>query len=93
MGMAYDLAGHGINVNAVAPGYIDSRLLPPEREHERGHDYYAGAAVPWIPTRRLGVPDDIAKAVLFFASPLGDYANGQTLIVDGGFLTGGTPVP
>ncbi|MDA1188927.1 MAG: SDR family oxidoreductase [Chloroflexi bacterium] len=93
LGMAYELAGHNINVNAVAPGYIDSRLLPPEREHERGKTDYTDAAVPWIPKRRLGEPEDIAKAVLFFASPLGEYANGQTLIVDGGFLTGGTPVP
>ncbi|MBM3949384.1 MAG: SDR family oxidoreductase [SAR202 cluster bacterium] len=92
-GMAKELSGTGINVNAVAPGYIDSRLLPPDQEHTRGQTYYTEAAVPWIPADRLGVPDDIAKAVLFLCSPLAGYVSGQTLIVDGGFLTGGVPKP
>ena len=91
MGMAYDLAGHDINCNAVAPGYVDSRLLAPEEEHERGQTFYSDAVVPKLPARRLGVPEDIAKVVLALCSPLGDYVNGQTITVDGGFMTGGTP--
>ena len=90
--MAVDLAGHSINCNAVAPGYIDSRLLPPEEEHLRGSitEQYK-EAVEWIPARRIGVPEDIARVVLFLCSPLGDYVNGQCITVDGGFLAGGTP--
>jgi NAD(P)-dependent dehydrogenase (short-subunit alcohol dehydrogenase family) len=89
--MALDLAEYGIRCNAIAPGYIDSRLLPPEREHERGHPTYERTAGPHIPCRRIGVPDDIAQAVVYLCSPLASYVNGTCLLVDGGFLTGGTP--
>jgi hypothetical protein len=89
--MALDLAGSGIRCNAIAPGYIDSRVLPPEREHQRGVQGYGDHAVPWIPSRRIGVPDDIAGVVLFLCSPLSAYVNGACLAADGGFLVGGTP--
>jgi NAD(P)-dependent dehydrogenase (short-subunit alcohol dehydrogenase family) len=92
MSMALDLAGHNVNCNCVAPGYIDSRTLPPEQERLRAGPGYADEArAKWIPSRRGGVPDDIARAVLFLCSPLGDYVNGQCIVVDGGFLSGGTP--
>ncbi len=91
MSMALDLSGHNINCNCVAPGYIDSRVLPPEQEHLRAGPGYADEAKKWIPARRGGVPEDIAKAALFLCSPLGDYVNGQCITIDGGFLTGGTP--
>lgn len=84
--MAVDLAGHGINSNCVAPGYIDSRLLTPESEHLRAGPGYADEAKKLIPSRRGGVPNDVAGAVLFLCSPLGDYVNGQCINVDGGFL-------
>ena len=90
--MALDLAGHDITCNCVAPGAIDSRLLPPEREHLRaGPGYAEEAKRNWIPSRRGGVPKDIAGAVLFLCSDLGDYVNGECITVDGGMLTGGTP--
>ena len=89
LSLAVDLAGHNINVNCVAPGYIDSRVLPLEEEATRGQ--HAEDAMPWIPNRRGGLPTDIANAVLFLSSPMSDYVNGQTLTVDGGFLAGGTP--
>ena len=92
MSMAVDLAGTGITSNCVAPGYIDSRVLPPEREHERGKlEGYVDYALEYIPSRRGGVPRDIANACLFLASDLGSYVNGQTITVDGGFLSGGVP--
>ena len=87
--LAVDLAGTGINVNCVAPGYIDSRPLSLEEEATRGQT--ALYAEPWIPCRRIGVPEDIANTVLFLSSPLGDYVNGQTIVTDGGFLAGGVP--
>ena len=89
--MALDLAGHNINSNCVAPGYIDSRPLPPGQEHLRAGPGYADEAMGWIPARRGGVPLDIARAVLFLCSELGDYVNGQCITVDGGFIIGGTP--
>ncbi len=89
MSAALDLADHGIRCNAIAPGYIDSRVLPPEQESERGKS--SDKVIAAIPSRRGGVPDDIAKAVVFLCSDLGSYVNGHCLVVDGGFLVGGTP--
>ena len=89
--MAVDLSGENINFNCVAPGYIDSRSLPPEEEHLRAGPGYVGKAMEWIPADRGGYPHDIAKAVLFLPSELGDYVNGECITVDGGFLAGGTP--
>jgi NAD(P)-dependent dehydrogenase (short-subunit alcohol dehydrogenase family) len=91
MSMALDLGDHGIRCNAVAPGYIDSRLLPEERERERGRPEYRDQVVPHVPSRRIGVPDDIARAVVYLCSPQASYVNGTCLLVDGGFLTQGTP--
>lgn len=92
MSMALDLADHGVRCSAVAPGYIDSRLLPPDREAERGHPDYEAPVVPHVPSRRIGVPEDIARAVVYLCSPAASYVNGTCLLVDGGFLTQGSPV-
>ena len=91
LSLALDLSGTGINVNCVAPGYIDSRVLSLDEEPNRGSAGYADGAMDAIPSRRGGLPTDIANAVLFFSSSMADYVNGQTLTVDGGFLAGGTP--
>ena len=91
MSMAQDLAGTGITANCVAPGYIDSRVLTDEEEPERGSADNLGSALSFIPSSRGGVPSDIAGACVFLASDLGDYVNGQTITVDGGFLAGGVP--
>jgi NAD(P)-dependent dehydrogenase (short-subunit alcohol dehydrogenase family) len=91
MSVALDLSGTGVRANAIAPGYIDSRVLPPEREHERGVRGYGDNALTWIPTRRIGVPEDIAGVVVFLCSPLGSYVNGTCIYTDGGLLVGGTP--
>lgn len=77
---AKELAPSRIRVNAIAPGFIDTdmtRRLPPEKFQER----LAG-----IRMKRIGTPDDIARAVLFFASDLSAYVTGQVLGVDGGML-------
>ena len=91
LSMAHDLAGTGITANCVAPGYIDSRVLPEDQESGRGNDEYLGSALGFIPSRRGGLPKDIAGACVFLASDLGEYVNGQTITVDGGFLAGGYP--
>src|SRR5262249_16301759 len=65
MSMALDLAGTGIRCNAIAPGYIDSQPLPPEREHERGVRAPDDKTVLAIPSRRVGVPSDIANLAVF----------------------------
>jgi len=91
LSLAVDLSGTGITANCVAPGYIDSRVLPLDEENQRAGAGYVDYAKPWIPAGRGGVPMDIANAVAFLASPEASYVNGQTLVVDGGFLAGGTP--
>ena len=76
--MALELGGHGITVNAVVPGAI---------EVDRNQGEFDGAAERWrkiIPVQRWGRPEEIARTVLFLASPDSSYITGQTLIVDGG---------
>ncbi len=87
--MAVELADHNINANCVAPGYIDSRLLPPDQEHLRAGHGYADEQKKVIPSRRGGVPDDIASVVAFLCSPGGNYVNGQCIAVDGGLVQSG----
>ncbi|GEN84147.1 beta-ketoacyl-ACP reductase [Sporosarcina luteola] len=70
----------GINVNAVAPGFIETNMIGtiPEKVMEQ-----IKLMTPYI---RLGRPDDIAKAYLFLASDAADFINGTVLEVDGGML-------
>jgi 3-oxoacyl-[acyl-carrier protein] reductase len=83
-GMACDLAPHGITVNVVAPGVVESRYvrenLTPEQIEKR---------LERIPTGRLATPEEVAAAVAHFAAPDMGYVTGQTLFVDGGFLRAG----
>ncbi len=81
--LAHELGPHGITVNSVAPGLIPSNPASAAQWEGYGparQDAMLGA----IALRRLGTPRDIANAVLFFASPLADFVNGQVLQVDGG---------
>lgn len=89
--LAIDLADYGITANCIAPGYIDSQLLPPEEEHLRGTGETYQKAMHAIPSRRAGVPKDIGGVVVFLCSDLGDYVNGECITVDGAFLAGGVP--
>lgn len=76
--VAKELAGRGINVNAVAPGFISTEMTDaiPENAKE--------ALLKQIPMGRPGTTADVAKTVLFLASPDSDYITGQVLSVDGG---------
>ena len=75
---AVELAPKGIQVNAVLPGVIITRMSA--RLRQRGGRRLLDA----IPAGRFGEPEDVAAAVAFLASPLADYITGQTLVVDGG---------
>ncbi|HVM31499.1 MAG TPA: SDR family NAD(P)-dependent oxidoreductase [bacterium] len=87
---AVEVAPHGILVNAIAPGGIategtgrpleGSGLTPAQMKAQMD------AFLARIPLKRMGVPDDIAKVVLFLASGASDYMTGSLVVVDGGML-------
>jgi 2-dehydro-3-deoxy-D-gluconate 5-dehydrogenase len=80
--LANEWAHAGVNVNAVAPGYIETDNTRPLRaDPDR-----ARAILERIPAGRWGRPEDIAGAVVFLASAASDYVHGTVLVVDGGWL-------
>ena len=76
--VARELASRGINVNAVAPGFVETEMT------EVLSDSVKEGLLAQIPLGRTGQAEDIAKAVAFLASPAADYITGQVLPVDGG---------
>lgn len=80
--MAIDLAPYGINVNAIAPGFIDTRLTRPLINRPDAIREY----VKSIPMGRYGLPEEITGAAVFLASEDADYVTGHVLVVDGGQL-------
>jgi 3-oxoacyl-[acyl-carrier protein] reductase len=77
--LALELAPKKINVNSVAPGAIDTPGASSGSEEQTKQTV---AAIPWA---RMGLPEDIANAVVFLVSDKADYITGQTIIVDGGW--------
>jgi NAD(P)-dependent dehydrogenase (short-subunit alcohol dehydrogenase family) len=76
--IAREASASGVTINVVAPGFIQTRAMDgiPDEVIER--------AVATTPLQRLGSPEDIANAVLFFASDMSSFVTGQTLLVNGG---------
>lgn len=88
--LAWELKELNIRVNAVAPGgiqtpgarlSIEPLLSDPKKLMAKSRNFMSR-----IPLKRMGEPDDIARAVLFLVSPLAEYVDGTVLVVDGGFL-------
>jgi 2-hydroxycyclohexanecarboxyl-CoA dehydrogenase len=79
--LARETATKGVTVNTVCPGPTDTSLLDQIAEKSQGMYDALGKAVPM---KRIGTPDDIAPAVVFFASDGAAYITGQTLSVSGG---------
>ncbi|AEN64475.1 2-deoxy-D-gluconate 3-dehydrogenase [Enterobacter soli] len=80
--LANEWAAQGINVNAIAPGYMATNNTQQLRDDEQRSQ----AILDRIPAGRWGLPDDLQGPVVFLASPASDYINGHTLAVDGGWL-------
>lgn len=79
---ANEWAPKGINVNGIAPGYIETS----NTEAIRADKARSSAILSRIPAGRWGVPEDIAGAAVFLASSASDYINGSIIAVDGGWL-------
>jgi 3-oxoacyl-[acyl-carrier protein] reductase len=77
---AREFASRGITVNAIAPGFIQTAMTDKLSQEQRD------AITRQIPLASLGQPEDVAEAVLFFASPAARYVTGQVLAVDGGMV-------
>jgi 3-oxoacyl-[acyl-carrier protein] reductase len=77
---AKELGFKGVNVNAVAPGYVETGMVAKVPEK------VLAMMVEKVPLRRLGVPGDIANAYLFLASDESNYVNGTVLEVNGGLV-------
>jgi NAD(P)-dependent dehydrogenase (short-subunit alcohol dehydrogenase family) len=80
--MALELGPLGLHANAVAPGFIKTAMtanfLDDPAECERIRQA--------VPLRRIGVPEDVAPVVFFLTTPDADYINGETIVVDGGWI-------
>ena len=90
---ATDLAKHGIRVNAVQPGFINTNIftatleVPPELK-DQANAFIKQMSSNAQPVARAGMPDDIANAVAFLASDAASFMTGASLIVDGGITVG-----
>jgi 2-dehydro-3-deoxy-D-gluconate 5-dehydrogenase len=82
MTMANEWAKYGINVNAIAPGYMATNNTQALRDDEKR----AGQILERIPAGRWGTPKDVAGAAVFLASDNSNYIHGYTIAVDGGWL-------
>jgi 3-oxoacyl-[acyl-carrier protein] reductase len=76
--VAKELARRGVTANAIAPGFIDTEMTKvlPEKVKEDVKQL--------IPCQKMGLPEDVAAAVAFLASPAAKYITGHVLVVDGG---------
>ena len=82
MALANEWAGKGVNVNAIAPGYVrtdNTQALQDDADR-------SAAILARIPAGRWAGPEDMAGAAVFLASPASDYVHGTVLAVDGGWL-------
>jgi len=84
-GAAIELAGRNIRVNVVAPGLTATDIIEASIENRPDPEAYRRLRESSIPLRRLATPDEVADAVLFFASGNAGYITGAVLPVDGGY--------
>ncbi len=82
--LAVEWAPYGIRVNAIAPGYFRTQMTEPLFADPEWRENLLRR----IPLEREGIPEDLAGAVVFLASPAAAYITGQVLFVDGGFSSG-----
>jgi len=87
--LAVELAPDNVQVNAVAPGFVQTRFSRAIVDDPRA----SAGALAVIPQRRFAAPEEIVGAVLYLCSPASSFTTGSTLVVDGGQrLAGGLPL-
>lgn len=82
--LAIELAPHGITVNVVAPGMIETPMLDPIKQDPKVFK----EILKRVPLGRLGKPEEVAKLVAFLASDDSSYMTGSMVVIDGGWLAG-----
>ncbi len=80
--LANEWAGHGVNVNCIAPGYIETDITKALRDDPNRY----GPITARIPAGRWGRPEDLEGAAVFLCSDAAAYVHGATLLVDGGWM-------
>jgi len=80
--MAAEWAAHGVQANAIGPGYIETEMTKPLMADPKFDAWVKGRT----PSGRWGKPDDLIGVAVFLASRASDYVNGQIIYVDGGLL-------
>lgn len=81
---AVALARHGVQVNCVEPGWVETDMTGPQREDERARSWMLSRT----PARRFGRAEDLAGICVYLASTASDFHTGDTIRVDGGFVVG-----
>ena len=82
--LAIEWAEHGIRVNTIAPGTV---LTATRKEYADAHPGYLDKMIDRVPLKRTCMPEEIADAAVYLASPAGSYITGQTLMLDGGLTS------
>lgn len=82
--MALELAPHGIRVNAISPGAIETPMIDPLKSDPKTME----GTLARVPLHRTGKPEEVSNLVLFLASDNSSYMTGSTVVIDGGWLAG-----
>ena len=80
-GLAVELARHGVRVNGIMPGWVETDMTAPLK----GWEKFMANTTARTPVRRWGVPSDFAEAAAFLADPTLTFHTGDLLVIDGGY--------
>jgi NAD(P)-dependent dehydrogenase (short-subunit alcohol dehydrogenase family) len=86
--IAFDVARHGVRVNCVCPGRVETEFVRARLAEYEDPEVYHRHTAESHPIGRMAQPEEIAQAVLYLASDASSYASGSALVVDGGYLSG-----